>query len=67
MKPRLKPARLKVNCDVLPSTSAFKLNLRRYTTGSSGLEPNDAYFLLNGQYRPVITVGRCRLTLSNPS
>ena len=33
MKPKLKPPgtkRLKLNCDVLLSTSAFKFNLRRY-------------------------------------
>jgi len=33
IKPTLKapgPQRLKLNCDVLLSTSAFKLNLRRY-------------------------------------
>ena len=33
VKPTLKPPgtkRLKLNCDVLLSTSAFKLNLRRY-------------------------------------
>jgi hypothetical protein len=36
MKPKLKPPgtkRLKPNFDVLLSTSAFKFNLRRYTTG----------------------------------
>jgi hypothetical protein len=34
IKPKLKPPgtkRLKLNCDVLLSTSAFKFNLRRYT------------------------------------
>jgi len=34
MKPKLKPPgtrRLKLKCDVLLSTSAFKFNLRRYT------------------------------------
>ena len=34
MKPKLKPPgtkRLKLNCDILLSTSAFKFNLRRYT------------------------------------
>jgi len=36
MKPKLKPPgtkRLKLNCDTQLSTSAFKFNLRRYTTG----------------------------------
>jgi hypothetical protein len=35
IKPELTPPgtrRLKLNCDVLLSTSAFKFNLRRYTT-----------------------------------
>jgi len=34
MKPKLKPPgtkRLKLKCDILLSTSAFKFNLRRYT------------------------------------
>ena len=37
MKPKLKPPetkRLKLNCDIMLSTSAFEFNLRRYTTGS---------------------------------
>jgi len=37
IKPKLKlprPQRLKLTCDILLSTSAFKLNLRRYTWGS---------------------------------
>jgi len=36
IKPKLKPPgtkRLKLNCDVLLSTSAFKINLRRYNEG----------------------------------
>jgi hypothetical protein len=36
MKPKLKPPgtkRLKLNCDILLSTSAFKFNLRRYSWG----------------------------------
>ena len=35
MKPKVKPLgteRLKLNCDILLSTSAFKFNLRRYIT-----------------------------------
>jgi len=38
MKPKLKPPgtkRLKLNCDILYSNSAFKFNLRRYSPGSS--------------------------------
>jgi len=37
MTPKLKPPRtkrLRVMCDVLLSTVAFNLNLRRYTTGT---------------------------------
>jgi len=36
LKPTLKPPgteRLKLQCDILPSTIAFKFNLRRYTMG----------------------------------
>ena len=36
IKPKLKPPgtkRLKLNCDILVSSSAFEFNLRRYTTG----------------------------------
>ena len=39
-KPKLKPPgteRSKLNCDVLLSTSAFKINLRRYTTGGQAM------------------------------
>ena len=38
MKPKLKPPgtnRLKLKCDILLSTSAFKVNLRRYTWASA--------------------------------
>jgi hypothetical protein len=37
MKPKFKPPgtkRLKLKCDILLSTSAFKFNLRRYTEGA---------------------------------
>jgi hypothetical protein len=37
MKPKLKPTetkRLKVMCDMLLSTYAFKLNVRRYSLGA---------------------------------
>jgi hypothetical protein len=57
IKPQLKPPgnkRLKLNCDVLLSTSAFKFNLRRYNEESLVLAPGNA------------VVGLCRLTLSNP-
>jgi len=38
IKPKLKPPgtnRLELNYDILPSTTAFKFNLRRYTTGGT--------------------------------
>ena len=53
MNPKLKlpgTKHLKLKCDALLSTYAFKFNLRRYRTGC----PSPS------------TVGRCRLTLSNP-
>jgi hypothetical protein len=59
LKPKLKPPGtkgLKLNCDTPLSTSAFKFNLRRYTVGG--------VYKSNGKNH---LVGRCRLTLSNPS
>jgi hypothetical protein len=44
MKPKLKPPgtkRLKLTCDILLSTSAFKFNLRRYN--AVGYDLQDAY------------------------
>jgi len=41
-KPKLKPpgsTRLKLNCDILLSTSPFKINLRRYTAEEPEAEP----------------------------
>ena len=56
MKPKFEPPgtkRLKLKCDELLSTSAFKFNLRRY----NGVDKQGLF---------DIKVGRCRLTLSNP-
>jgi len=56
IKPTLKAPgseRLKLNCDILPPTSAFKSNLRRYTVAGAALSREDV-------------VERCSLTLSNP-
>jgi len=56
IKPKLKPPggkRLKLKCDVLLLNFAFKFNLRRYNKE-----------IANGR---LAMVGRCRLTLSNPS
>jgi hypothetical protein len=60
IKPKLKPPgtkRLKLKCDILLSTSAFRFSLRRY---------NKVYSLVGGFVGGTPTVGRCRLTLSNP-
>ena len=61
MKPKLKPPgteRLKLTCDKLLSTYAFRFSLRRYTVGAAPL-------LLG--FACLGMVGWCRLTLSNPS
>ena len=65
IKPTLKPTgtkRLKVKCDILLSTSALKIDLRRYNeahaTGDAGIEHGGVAF---------DKVGRCRSTLSNSS
>jgi hypothetical protein len=55
MNPKLRPPgskRLKLNCDVLLSTSAFKFKLRRYTKKKGG----------DYDYKEKPVVGRCRLT-----
>jgi len=61
IRPKLKPpgtTRLKLRCDMLLSTSAFKSNLRRYT---KALTVRKA-----APREHIVKVGRCRLTLSNP-
>jgi len=62
IKSKLKPPgakRLKLNCNILLSTSAFRLNLRRYNqvTGKAGVEVGsvDGY-----------QACRCSFTLSHP-
>jgi len=53
MKSKLKPPgieRLKLKCDILLSTSAFKFNMRRYTTGMK-------LFFAGGMLSPE---GRCK-------
>jgi hypothetical protein len=63
MKPKLKPPGtklLKLNCDILPSTSAFKLKFRRYTKADWGMVHPTSQFMRHW-------VRRCRLTPSNPS
>ena len=67
-KPKLKPPRtkhLKLKCDTLLQTSAFKFNLRRYHMVSHHSYCNDI-----DKDQDVYTsfpVGRCRLTPSIPS
>jgi hypothetical protein len=59
IKPKLKPPgtkRLKLKCDILLSTSAFKFNLRRYNQEAIEYCKNQ---LLDPQYK----VGPCRLSL----
>jgi hypothetical protein len=61
--PTLKPPgtkRLNVHHDILLSTFAFKLNMRRYN--EADWEEDEEEYL----QRNLPTVGRCRLTLSNP-
>jgi len=61
IKPTLEPTgtkRLKLKCDVLLSTSAFKFNMRRYMKW----DPRDYLSLLHR----FTWVGRCRLTVHKP-
>jgi hypothetical protein len=63
MKPTLKPPgtkRLKLECDMLLSSSAFEFNLRRYTM----VQQERLMFAQARASTPK--AGPCRLTLSNP-
>jgi len=68
IKPKLKPPgtkRLKLKCDMLPSSSAFKFNLRRYSTEAFSEDfAEEAGSVVS---LGIAEVGRCRLNLSNPS
>ena len=74
IKPTLKPTGtkcLKLKCDVLLSTSAFKFNLRRYNLDMWGSILIDDRASVAGSATPrwvpsMSAVGRCRSTLSNP-
>ena len=86
IKPTLKPPgtkRLKLKCDILGLTSAFKFKSRRYIPGvekpkdvadsltNFGVDPAGEFAVAgNGDGElfvfDVASVGRCRLTLSNP-
>jgi len=65
LKPKLKPPgtrRLKLKCDTLLSTSAFKFYLRRYTWARSRASSAAAASRTSTSARSG-TVGWCRLTL----
>jgi len=72
MKPRLKAPgskRLKLKYDILLSSFAFKCNMCRYIMegaerGHVAVEAADASA---AAFVEALPVGRCRLTLSNPS
>ena len=69
IKPKLKPPgtkRLKLNCDILLSTSAFKFNLRRYNKGKwlgyhateeAAVQAYDNYVKVRPQVDPRLTSG----------
>ena len=62
IEPKLKPPGtklLKLTCDILVSTSAFKFNLRRYTKFYKLLTTSSS----NWMTIKLVKVGRCRLTL----
>jgi hypothetical protein len=64
MKPELKPPgtkHLKLKCDALLSTFAFKFNLRRYSLASTTCEDAAMDKRVDGAGRRVVR--RCRLTL----
>ena len=67
IKPKLKPPetnRLKLKCDILLRTSAFKFNLRRYTMASEQSQTLfEAAFVQNEvDQAALVQAGRCRLT-----
>ena len=62
IQPRLKPPgikRLKLNCDVLLSTSAFKCHLRRYTMGRTRARSASARACRNPSRRVSQSVSTC--------
>ena len=64
MKPMLKPPgtkHLKLKCDILLSSLAFNFNLRRYIKDVCDITLDMQATAFVGA-----SVGRCRLTLSNP-
>jgi hypothetical protein len=77
IKPTLKAPgaeRLKLKCDILLSTVAFKVNLRRYTSVLADAMTNLHSFIIiatnhvgDDVYRFETPVGRCSFTVSNPA
>jgi len=66
IKPKFKPPgnkRLKLKCDTLLSTSAFKFNLRRYSKAALGRARRARWPLWAGNWWGGRTV---RLTVSKP-
>ena len=67
MQPKLKPpgtTRLKLKCDMLLLTAAFKFNLRRYTVRVNSQTANLLAFQVRVAFDADVfeaTVGRCRL------
>ena len=60
MKPKLKPPgtkRLKLKCDILLSTSAFKFSLRRYTKVCSDMNKPDGQKVVPPQRAEVLRQG----------
>jgi hypothetical protein len=58
MEPKLKPPGikfLKLKCDILLSTSAFKFNLRRYNWGKAGDRRNFRGWLAGPYTRPLLS------------
>jgi ABC-type transport system involved in Fe-S cluster assembly fused permease/ATPase subunit len=69
--PKLKPPRtkrLKLKCDIVLSTSAFKFNLRRYNEVEKAARAAQfSRFIEQNCAQGYQTMaGQCRLTLSNP-
>ena len=71
LKPQLKPPgtkRLKPECDILLSTSAFKFSLRRYIEESKflGGDLEHTHLVKGLDFALLNKVGWCRLTASKP-
>jgi len=58
--------RLKLKCDTLLSSFALNFNLRRYNKGCESISGACTAKSGVGESCGTSSVGRCRLTLSNP-